>query len=114
MAIAQSIQPWVAKARKALGVGTREKNVDRAAEIALFLLEEIGSRFSVLYEHLDNNRKGKEIDLQDITDACLAADGVLSFLLHSVDVSTDLKEVVETSRESLLLRFPFLPLTVCC
>ncbi|MDR0892127.1 MAG: transcriptional regulator [Mediterranea sp.] len=109
MAIAQGAMPWAVAARTALGVGSKEKDVDRAAEIALFLLEEIGSHFDSIYENLGD----QHIDPKDITSVCLAADDVLSFLLHSVDVSTDLKEIVETGRESLTLRFPFLPLSAC-
>lgn len=100
MVMAGALAGWIMKVKS----GLKDKDFDRAAEIALFLLEEIGSRFRALHE---NPRLG---GIDEILDICREADRALFSLLGSEDVSTDLKEIVETERESLSVRFPFLPI----
>lgn len=95
LAIAKHFDLWADKAESAM----KEKNFDTAVEVALFLLEEVGSRFQFTHQSLD---------LKEITRACQTITCILERILNSTDVSTDLKEIVETGMESLEVRFPFL------
>ena len=92
--------PWMTRVK----IARIEKKFDDAVEIALFLLEEIGSRFHTLH---DNPKLG---DMKNIWSICREADNALLSVMGSEDVSTDLKEIVEAGRESLAVRFPFLPI----
>lgn len=100
IAMSEALIPWVMKVKLRL----RYKDFDGATEIALFMLEEIGIRFRTLH---DNPRTG---DMKNILDICREADRALLYVMGSEDVSTDLKEIVEAGRESLVVRFPFLPI----
>ncbi|MCM1312363.1 MAG: transcriptional regulator [Bacteroides sp.] len=100
MALSKSADCWTVRAEKELAA----KNFDEAAEIALFVLEEAGGCFLRVCERFDS----KEMD--DILTVCRRTDCVLTRILHSVDVSVDLKEIIESGRESLMIRFPFLPI----
>ena len=86
--------------------GLKKKDCDEAAEIALFMLEETGIRFHTL--HTDP-RIG---DMKGILTVCRQADNALVSIMGSGDVSSDLKEIVESGRESLAIRFPFLPVEI--
>lgn len=99
IAMAEALVPWIIKVKSRL----RNKDFDGAMEIALFMLEEIGIRFRTLY---GNPKFG---DMGSMANICREADRALLFVMGSEDVSTDLKEIVETGRESLAIRFPFLP-----
>lgn len=101
ISIAANLTSWIVRIKTCMIV----KNFDESAEIALFMLEEIGSRFGGIY----NNRCMG--DLKDIMMVCMEADNVLTSILQSPDVSVDLKEIIETERESLAIRFPFLPVS---
>lgn len=100
MAMAESIESWVGEVEEKL----KKKNFDEAVEIALFLLEEVGSHFHTAYH---DHRVG---DLSEVDRLCRETDRKLLAVVESVDVSVDLKEIVETERESLALRYPFLPI----
>lgn len=100
MAIAEGLIPWTMRMKSDL----TKKSFDEAAEIALFVLEEIGSRFRTLY---NDSRMG---DMKGILIVCREADKALLTVMGSEDVSVDLKEIVESGRESLAIRFPFLPI----
>lgn len=102
MAIKKSLTPWGMKMKSHL----KMKNFDEAVEIALFILEETGHRFYTLY---NNTRIG---DVKGIMSVCGESDKVLLSIIGSEDVSTDLKEIVESGRESLAIRFPFLPIDI--
>lgn len=97
LAIASHLTPWIVRAKEDL----RKKEFDEAVEISLFILEEVGSRFLHAYQ-LGN--------LWEMRQHCVQADGILTTALRHEDVSSDLKEVIETQRQSLLVRFPFLPI----
>lgn len=99
LSIAERISPWVVRMKTDLSA----KNFDEAVEIALFILEETGSRLRNTY---NDKRMG---DLKGMMKICSEADGILASVLNSTDVSADLKEIVETERESVAIRFPFLP-----
>lgn len=100
IAMAEALAPCVIRVKLAL----LEKKFDNVAEISLFLLEEVGSRFSGLH---NNPKLG---DMGSMVNICREADRALFLVMGSEDVSTDLKEIVETGRESLAIRFPFLPI----
>lgn len=100
MAMAESLSSWVARAKNSV----RSKDFDSAAEIVLFMLEEAGSRFQTVY---GNPGIG---DAKEIVSVCREADSILQSILDSTDVSADLKEIVETGREALAIRFAFLGL----
>lgn len=102
MAIADSLIPWGAR----LSSDIMKKNFDEAVEIALFILEECGRYLQTVY----NDDRGW--DLKDIVYVCRKADMVLVSVIECVDVSTDLKEIVESGRESLSIRYPFLPIDI--
>ena len=95
LAIAKHLDLWIEKAEFAM----KEKDFDTAVEVALFLLEEVGSRFQFTPQSLE---------LKEITRTCQTIARILERILNSTDVSTDLKEIVEAGMESLELRFPFL------
>lgn len=95
LAIAKHLDLWVEKVESAI----KEKDFDTAVEVALFLLEEVGSRFLFTLQSLD---------LKEVTRTCQTIARILERILNSTDVSTDLKEIVETGMESLEVRFPFL------
>lgn len=100
MAIAQSLIPWTAGMHSAIDA----KDFERATEIALFLLEESGSRVLPL---CGTSQVG---DCKEILAICREADRTLLAVISTPGVSTDLKEIAESGRESLFLRFPFLPI----
>lgn len=100
MAVAAALTPLMARAEEFI----QKKKFDEAAEVAMFILERTGSRFATVY---DDPRVG---DPKDITEVCRRVDRVLLSIIGSVDVSEDLKEIVATGRESLMIRFPFLPI----
>lgn len=102
MALTELLNPWMTRVKLA----RIEKRFDDAVEITLFLLEEIGNRFTPLY---DNPRMG---DMKSLLTVCRKADNALLGIVGSEDVSTDLKEIVESGRESLAIRFPFLPIEI--
>ncbi len=99
MAMTEVLVPWIMKAKSCL----KKKDFDGAVEISLFILEETGIHFRNLY---GNPELG---DMKNMVNICRGADKVLLSVIGSEDVSTDLKEMVETGRESLVIRFPFLP-----
>lgn len=95
LAIAKHLDLWIEKAEFAV----KEKDFDTAVEVALFLLEEVGSRFQFTPQSLE---------LKEIIRTCQTIARILERILNSTDASTDLKEIVETGMESLEVRFPFL------
>ena len=100
MAIAKSLDAWYLRMKRTLA----EKGLDEATEIALFVLEEVGSRF----QSVKNSAEIENID--DVLAICREVDRVLRAVAESEDVSTDLKEIVEAERVSLTIRYPFLPI----
>ena len=100
MAIAKSLDTWTIRMKRNLA----EKRFDEATEIALFMLEEVGSRF----QSVKNSAEIESID--DIMAICREADRVLRAVADSEDVSVDLKEIVEAERGALVIRYPFLPI----
>lgn len=102
MALSESVSFWTAKAERSV----RDKRFDEAAEVALFVLEEAGS---CLMRKPGNMEVGKT---EDMISACCGTDKVLEDMLRSMDVAADLKNIIETGRESLMMRFPFLPISI--
>ena len=100
MAIAEGLIPWTMRLKSDL----TKKSFDEAVEIALFVLEEVGICFRNLYA---DPRIG---DMRSILTVCREADKALLTVMNSEDISTDLKEIVASGRESLAIRFPFLPI----
>lgn len=98
LAMADRLTPWIIRAKEDL----RKKEFDEAVEISLFILEEAGSRFLHAY------RLGSLLEMRR---QCVQADGILTAALGNEDVSADLKEIIETQKQSLLVRFPFLPIS---
>lgn len=100
MAIAEAILPWTADARSRL----KSKDFDGSVEISMFLLEEIGTCFQALSD------APHTVDMKSILAVGRESDKVLLAVMGSEDASTDLKDIVEAGRESLAIRFPFLPI----
>lgn len=96
MAVASTLTGWMMRVKS----GLKDKDFDKATEIALFMLEDIGSRFR-------GTRSPRLCGMEEILDVCREADRTLLSVMGSEDVSTDLKEIAETGRESLAIRFPF-------
>lgn len=48
--------------------------------------------------------------MKDMMIICEKADQILVSVINCMDISVDLKEIVETGRESLAVRYPFLPI----
>lgn len=99
IAVVGNAEAWAEKARRAFA----EKDYDLAAEIALFVLEEFGSRFQTLYEGARN------LDLKEADLLCESLVTLLRRTIGLADVSVDLKEIIESGLETLNIRFPFLP-----
>lgn len=100
MGISRVLVPWVARAKESV----RQKRYADAVEVALFVLEEIGRCFFPLY-----NAEGKD-SFKDILPVCAGMEQIADIVSASDDVPTELKETVETGIESLIIRFPFLPI----
>lgn len=100
MAMSESLAPWIIQVKSYL----KNKNFDEAMEITLFLLEEIGICFRTRY---NDSHIG---DIKSILSVCQEADNALLAVIGSEDASVDLKDIVEAGRESLAIRFPFLPI----
>lgn len=100
MAIAESLMLWVVRMKS----DVVKKNFDEAVEIALFILEETGSYFRTIYN--DDRIK----DVKEMMTVYREVNKVLATVIGSMDVSVDLKEIVETGQESLAIRYPFLPI----
>lgn len=98
--IAHSVQPWVERAAESV----RCEAFDEATSIALFLLEEIGSRL----QHIVPNFTSQE--LTDIAQVCAATDATLQAILVNSFTTTDLRQHIESSRESLAIRYAWLPI----
>ena len=100
MGMAENLTPWVTRMKSDMV----KKNFDEAVEIAFFLLEETGSYFRSIYydSHIG--------DMKDMMIICEKADQILVSVINCMDISVDLKEIVETGRESLAIRYPFLPI----
>lgn len=101
LAIIGNVTPWMVKANYAVEV----KDFDKAVEIVLFLLEEIGSMLQGIKDSRLNDSK-------DILSLSRDADAVLLSLLDNKETPTNLKEIVETERQSLAIRFPLLPIEI--
>lgn len=102
MALSESVGIWTAKAENYV----KEKLFDEAAEVALFVLEEIGSCLVHVHNDIGIGR------MDEVFSACRGTDKVLEDMMRSADVATDLKDIIETGRESLMMRFPFLPVNI--
>lgn len=100
MAMAENLRPWVARMK----AGLQERLFGEALEIALFILEETGNRFQAAYT------KGDIGKMDDMTDISREAGNVLTSMAGDADCPTDLKETAEAGRESLAIRYPFLPI----
>ncbi len=98
LAIASALNSWIVKAEAYV----KEKNFDKAVEITLFILNKIGNCFHSIYS--DPRIK----NLKEINAVCCDADKILISVLNSVDVSVDLKEIIESERRSLVDCYPFL------
>lgn len=101
LAIVASLDVWLRR----LSGCVRDKAYGEAAEIALFLLEEAGSWLKVVYDSRSGLGGSKEID-----DLCRTADAALQAIASDSAVDRDIKDAVETGRQSIAVRFPYLPL----
>lgn len=102
MAIARALDPWITRSR----VLTSRKKFEEAVEIALFILEEVGSRFRSIY---GNSKIG---DFKDIVDISSRADNILLGMIEHSDISEDFRLQIQTERQSLAIRYAFLPMDV--
>ena len=102
MAIARALDAWILRAR----VFVNGKKYKEAIEISLFLLEEVGSRFRSIYN------KSEIGDFKDITDVCSKADNILLGMTERSDISEDFRLQILTERQSLAIRYAFLPMDV--
>lgn len=102
ISIVGKLSQWLIRMKADMTV----KNFDEAVEIGLFMLEETGSRF----RHIHHDKRIGS--LEDIRTICVETDKILLTVINSTDVSVDLKEIVETGREAIAIRFPFLPIEI--
>lgn len=98
MAMAESLRQWIARMR----LDMAGKNFDEAVEIALFILEETGNHFQAADDNADIG------NTDDIMALCREADSILESAMDNKDISVDLKEIMESQRESLAIRYPIL------
>lgn len=102
MAIAHALDAWILRAR----IFVNGKKYKEAIEVSLFLLEEVGSRFRSIYN------KSEIGDFKDITDVCSKADNILLGMTERSDISEDFRLQILTERQSLAIRYAFLPMDV--
>lgn len=102
MAIARALDAWILRAR----IFVNGKKYKEAIEVSLFLLEEVGSRFRSIYG------KSEIGDFKDITDICAKADNILLGMTERADISEDFRLQILTERQSLAIRYAFLPMDV--
>ena len=100
LAIAGCLHSWLIKAR----MYNRTEKLLEAAEIALFLLEEVGNRFHSIY---DSPKIGS---FKELTQVCTEAVDVLSETVIHPQISDKLVLHIETQLQSLAIRYPFLPI----
>lgn len=100
VAIAGCLHSWIIKARMYI----RAEKLSEAAEIALFLLEEVGNRFHSIY---DSPKIGT---FKELTHVCAEAARILSDVIAHSHASEDLVQYVETQIQSIAVRYPFLPI----
>lgn len=99
MAITGNLSPWMMKIREALS----EKKWGDVVEMTLSILNELGSRFRPLYA------VSSGIDCSSVDQLCMELGGILDRVLKNEEAPVDLKEIVETEKASLVIRYPFLP-----
>jgi len=97
MAIAKSMDKWSARSRNLSSSGA----LTEAAEICVYVLEQIGSRFPTSYF------LSKTIG---ITPVCQSFEGILKEIIVNDKISEEVKERIFVAMESLILRYPKLPL----
>lgn len=102
IAIAGCLDSWLNKAHLFVKV----KKLSDAAEIALFILEEIGSRFQSVY---DSPQIGS---FKELTEICTDAVCILTGIETHPDSSAELIQQIEAGKQSLTLRYPFLPIEI--
>lgn len=102
IAIVNTLSYWLTKVETMAAM----KHFDDVTEIALYVLEEVGRCYFPAFDdlHLGDTKETEMI--------CRELDGHLMKLIESTDVSTDLKEIIAAGRESLAIRFPFLPFEI--
>lgn len=100
VAIAGSLYSWAVKA----SLFVKSTKLQEAAEIALFILEEVGNRFQTIY---DSPQIGS---FKELTEVCTDAVNVLAQIEAHPHAGAELAEYVETERHSLAIRYPFLPI----
>ncbi|MDR0940271.1 MAG: transcriptional regulator [Mediterranea sp.] len=104
MAIVDSVRPWMEQARTGLADTGEGKNIYPSIEICLFLIGQFGHHFRALYEGNDR------ISTREATATCRELSAILHDIIKNNYTSSDLKETVESSMESLHVHYPFLPL----
>lgn len=100
ISIASSLDQWLEKSRLLL----RKEQFAEATEIVLFILEEIGSRFQSAYGSLAAG------NLKEMTAVCAEADRILGEIAAHANVPEDLMCFIAAERQSLVLRYSFLPM----
>lgn len=100
MAMTESMTLWVNRIYSAI----KEKNISEAIEMALFILEETGCYFRTVYDRADTGKN------DSIMSFARKADKALQSMINDAETSADQREMMETERESLAFRYPFLPI----
>lgn len=100
LAVTGSAEPWLERAERALA----EQDFTLAADIALFVLEEFGSRFRKLHESTSGT------DLREADALCRKLVALLQQMLAQAAAPAELKENIESGLEALAIRFPSLPI----
>lgn len=100
ISIAGCLDQWLEKSRLLL----RKEQFAEATEIVLFILEEIGSRFRSAYGSLAAG------NLKEMAAVCAEADRILGEIAAHANVPEDLMCFIAAERQSLVLRYSFLPM----
>lgn len=102
LAIARSLDKWITQAKFLVKDGKYSEAID----ITMFILEEIGCR--ILHEGKSSNMD----KVQDIiANICNEIILVLATMEESAKVPTAQKERIVIEKQSLVIRFPFLPIS---
>lgn len=102
LAIAENLASWVVRMKSDL----ESQEVDEKIEIALFILEAVGTYFRTVYAN------GRIREMKEVLNICREADQELLSVIERPETSMDMKHTIIAGRESLSIHFPFLPIEI--
>lgn len=102
LAISRSLDKWITQAKFLVKDGKYSEAID----ITMFILEEIGCR--ILHKGKSSNMDKVQDIIENICNEIIL---VLATMEESAKVPTEQKERIVMEKQSLVIRFPFLPIS---